>query len=136
MSKKIWYALWGMLYIVCAAMGFISEAEGLLKGILVLLALLFFVPPGVLLYYAVKQEDQKEIRRIRNLSLLSLIATLVLMIINILCALKGSEALGNALYAVLVLVSSPMYCARNGFVSLFLWACLLMVSMRFSRKQK
>ena len=136
MNKKTWYALWGILYIICAALGFVSEAEGGLKAILILLALLFFVPPAVLLYDAIKRKDLREVRRIRNLSLLSLIATLVLMVLNILSVLQGSEALGDTLYAILVLVSSPMYCARNGFLSLFRWACLLMVSMRFNQKNK
>lgn len=136
MNKKTWYVLWGILYIICAALGFVSEAEGLLKAVLILLALLFFVPPAMLLYHAVKSRDLREIGRIRNLSLLSLIATLVMMVANILSVLQGSEELGDTLYAVLVLVSSPMYCARNGFVSLFLWACLLMVSLRFHRKHK
>lgn len=135
MNKKTWYTLWGAVYIICAALGFAYEPTGLLKAIFVVLALAFFVPPAVLLYNAAKNGDKRELRRIRNLSILSLTATLVLMIVNILCAVNGSEALGQTLYALLVLVSSPMYCAQNGLVSLFLWACLLMAAIHSLRKK-
>ncbi len=136
MSKKNWYVLWGILYILCGALGFVPEAEGLLKGLLVVLGLLFFVPPGVLLYNAVKTKDLPQIRLLRNLSALSLGATLVFMILNLVSAAGGNVATGDALYAVLVMVSSPMYCIRNGLVSLFLWACILMLGIRYSRKKK
>lgn len=136
MSKKNWYTLWGVLYILCAALGFVSGVGGLLRAALILLALAFFVPPAVLLYTAGKKGDHREVKRIRNLSCLSLLGTLVLMVLNLLTAVDGSESLGNAMHVLLVMVSAPMYCARNGLVSLFLWACLLMVSLKLLRKKK
>lgn len=135
MSKKNWYALWGVLYILCAALGFVAEAEGALNVLLILLALAFFVPPAVLLYTAGKDGDIRGVKRIRNLSIVSLLGTLVLMVLNILTAVDGSESLGNAMHVALVMVSAPMYCARNGLVSLFLWACLLMASIKLLRKK-
>ena len=135
MKNKNWYVLWGVLYIICVAMGFVPEVDGLLKAVLILLAVLFFVPPVVLLRQGIQKKDRKQICRIRNLSALSLVLTLVLMVLNLLCAVDGSEALGNTLYGLLVLVSSPMYCMRNGFVSLFAWACLLMVGIRHTKKK-
>lgn len=136
MNKKNWYTLWGVLYIVCAALGFVSGVDGLLKAVLILLGLAFFLPPAMLLYRESKTGGKKDTKRIRNLSLLSLGATLILMILNILWAMEGSEALGNVLYAVLVLASSPMYCLQNGLLSMFLWACLLMVAIRQLRNRK
>ena len=136
MKKKTLYVLWGILYIICAALGFVAEVDGLLKTLLILLALGFFVPPAVLLYRGITGGDSREVKRIRNLSGLSLLATLVVMVLNLLCAVDGSQALGDAMYALLVLVSSPMYCIRNGLVSLFLWACLLMLGIRYTRKKK
>ena len=133
--NKNLYVLWGIAYIVCVALGFVPEVDGLLKAVLILVALGFFVPPGVLLYRGIRQGNRKQICRIRNISALSLGATLVVMVVNLLCAVNGSESLGDALFGLLVLVSSPMYCMRNGFVSLFLWACLLMLGIRHSKKK-
>ena len=136
MNRKTLYVLWGILYILCGALGFVTAAEGLLKAALILLALLCFVPPGILLYRAVRAGDIRQIRLLRNISGLSLLATLVMMVLNLALAPSGSEALGDAMHVLLVMVSSPMYCIRNGLVSLFLWACLLMVGIRYSRKKK
>ena len=64
----------------------------------------------------------------RNLSALSLGLTLAVLILNFMSAL-GSETLGNVLYYVLVVVSAPMICSGYWVLSLFLWACVLMVSL-------
>ena len=69
------------------------------------------------------------VKLIRNLSALSLSLTVVLLAVNFLTALR-SETLGNAVHTVLVIVSSPMVCSGHWAMSLFLWACLLMVSLR------
>ena len=47
----------------------------------------------------------------------------------------GSEALGNVLHYILVVVSSPMIASGHWALSLFLWACLLMVSLKQLRKK-
>ena len=55
--------------------------------------------------------------------------TLVLLVLNFLTAM-GSEFLGQVLHYILVIVSSPMICSGHWAMSIFLWACLLMVSLR------
>ena len=60
----------------------------------------------------------------KNLSRL----TALLLVVNFLTAVR-SEALGNAVHAILVVVSSPMVCSGHWAMSLFLWACLLMASL-------
>ena len=136
MDKKFWYVLWGALYILCAGLGFLGEANGFITALLILLALGCFIPPAALLYRGIQSGDRKLICRIRNLSALSLGGTLALMVLNLLCAAGSTQAMGDLLFGLLVLVSSPMYCMRNGFVSLFLWACLLMVGIRHTKKKK
>jgi len=69
---------------------------------------------------------------VRILAILSLSLSLIALVANFLSIL-GTEALGNALYVVLVLVSVPMVCGQYWVMSLFLWACLLMAS--FIRKK-
>ena len=104
-------------------------------ALMVTLSLAFFVPPAMLLYRAVPREDWQTIRRIRNLSILSLGSTMTMLILNFL-SVGASAAVGNVLYWLLILVSAPMVCGQFWAVSLFLWACLLMVSIAQLKKRK
>lgn len=133
MTEKKLYMLWGVLFILCAALGFIPEPEGLLKALLVLVSILFFVPGGWLLYLAVKSRNAESFLHIRLISMVSLGGTLVLLVLNFLSA-AATEAAGSFLYGLLVVVSSPMVCSQYWVVSLFLWACLLTASISFAKK--
>ena len=135
MNQKFLFTLWGGLFIVCAAMGFIPDPAGVGRILLTLLSIAFFVPPALALYQAIQDGDRPVLRLIRNLSALSLGLTLVLLVLNFLSALR-SETLGNILYHILIIVSSPMVCSGCWVLSLFLWACLLMVSLKGLRKKK
>lgn len=133
-NKKLSIA-WAVLYGFCAAFGFIPTPDGVLMALMVTLSLAFFVPPAMLLYRAVPREDWQTIRRIRNLSILSLGSTMTMLILNFL-SVGASAAVGNVLYWLLILVSAPMVCGQFWAVSLFLWACLLMVSIAQLKKRK
>jgi hypothetical protein len=130
MRKNKLLALWGALFILCAALGFVPGPTGWGRGLLVLLSVGFFVPPVLLLRCA----DRQTALLVRNLAGASLGLTLLLLIGNFLSVL-GSEGLGNFLYAMLVIVSAPMVCGQIWVLSLFLWACLLMVSIKKLRKR-
>ncbi len=134
MNKKILCALWAGLFILCGALGFIPEPTGAIRVLLTALAFGFFVPPAVLLYRAAKERDTHTLKLVRGLSALSLGLTLALLVGNFLSAL-GSEILGTVLYYMLIIVSSPMICSGHWAMCLFLWACLLMVSLRELRKK-
>ena len=127
MKVKILYALWAALFILCAGLGFIPEPAENLQILLTLVSLLFFLPPAVLLYRA----DPMTAKLIRNLSALSLGTTLVLLVLNFLTVFF-SEKTGQVLNHVLTIVSSPMVCSGHWALSLFLWACLLMASLKRS----
>ena len=129
MNQKAIYALWAVLFILCAAFGFIPEPEGLTAAALTLVSVAFFVPPAMLLFRAEKQD----VLLIRNLSALSLTLTLALLIGNFLTAFS-SETLGAVFHYVLIVVSSPMICSGHWALSLFLWACLLVASLRQLRR--
>ena len=129
MNKKLLYALWGCLFILCAGLGFIPEPEGSAQILLTTLSLLFFLPPAVLLQQSGKHGEVHTVRLIRNLAALSLGLTLVLLVLNFLTALR-SEFLGSVLHYILVMVSSPMICSGHWAMSLFLWACLLVASWK------
>ena len=129
------YTLWGALYILCGLMGFIREPNGFVTAVLVLLAVGFFVPGGVLLYRGYRQRDPVKIRIIRNVSLIWLGLTLALLVANFFTA-GATELTGDLLYGFLVFLSAPMYCGQAWILSLFLWACLLMASLSCLKKQK
>ena len=129
MKKKSLFALWGVLFLVCAGLGFIPEPSGAVRWLLTVLSILFFLPPAVLVYQGRKAGDGHLLALIRNLSALSLGLTALLLIMNFLTAFR-SELLGNILHAVLVVVSSPMICSGHWAMSLFFWACLLISSAR------
>ena len=132
MNQKRLLLLWAGLFILCAGLGFIPEPEGSLRLVLTAVSLLFFLPPTLLLYNARNGQDTHIAALIRNLSAMSLGLTLVLLVFNFLTALH-SEFLGLTLYYILVIVSSPMICSGHWAMSLFLWACLLTVSLRLKR---
>lgn len=134
-NKTSLMALWAGMFILCAVLGFVPQPEGANKWLLLLFALLFYLPPALLLWQCRKSGDRKGLRLIRNLSLISLGATLVLLMANIL-SLLAPEAVGNILYYALVVVSTPMVCGQYWFVSLLLWAILLWCSLIFLREIK
>ena len=134
MSNKTLYFIWGGLFIFCGLLGFIPEPAGLLKALMVLSSLVFFVPGGMLLYLSKKSGDLRTVGVVRNLSLISLGVTLLLLVLNFLSG-NASAAMGDFLYGLLVMLSAPMVCSQYWFMSLFLWACLLMTSLSFGKKK-
>ena len=131
MSKKTVFALWGGLYILCAGLGFIPEPQGFWKGVLTALSVCFFLPGAMLL----RDADRQTAALIRNLAAASLGLTLLALVANFL-SFGASDAVGDALYAVLVILSSPMVCSGYWLLSLFLWACLLIVSQQILKKKR
>ena len=77
MGKTILHTLWAAFYILCACLGFIQERSPSLQALLTCIALLFFLPPAVLLYQAGRKKDKKELTLLRNLSAASLGLTLL-----------------------------------------------------------
>ena len=135
MNKKILYALWGGLFILCAGLGFIPEPSGAAGWALTGISVAFFVPPAMLLYQAGRESDRRTQSLVCWLSALSLGLTLVLLVLNFLTVFR-SEFVGNVLHYILVIVSSPMICSGHWAMSLFFWACLLMVSLGQLRKKE
>ncbi len=124
MKKSAWFALWGGLFIACAGLGFVPAPQGALKWLLVALAAAFFLPPAMIARAAVREKDLVALRLIRNLSIASLVLTVVILIGNFLTVM-AQEAVGTAMYIVLVVVSTPMICGQYWLLSLFLWAFLM-----------
>lgn len=130
MRNKNWYLIWAGLFILCALLGFIPAPDGLLKGFLCLVSVLFYIPGWVLLYQGNKKQDLSTLQAISVLSAVSLCFTLVFLLLYF-ASFGASEAAGKLLYGFLVIFSTPMVCSQYWFLSIFLWACLMITG--FSR---
>ena len=133
MKTKSLYILWIMLYVMCTLLGFIPSATGFLRGLMLAFSVAFYVPGFILVHTALRQNNKKALRTLRIISASSLILTLVALVANFLAVL-ASDAVGNLLYVLLVLVSTPMVCSGYWVAPLFIWACLLMVTFLKAKK--
>lgn len=132
MKKSVFYIAWGALYCLCVGFGFLSEPRGIGKALLVLLSLLFFLPPYLLLWQAKKATDRKTLLVLRSVSSCILALTLLLLVLNLLSVYVSPEA-GLTLHVLLVMFSAPMVCGQYWVLSLFLWALLLMLTLPTKR---
>lgn len=132
MKKSVFYIAWGVLYCLCVGFGFLPNPQGAGKALLVLLSLLFFLPPFLLLWGANKENDRKTLLVLRSVSGSILVLTLLLLILNLL-SVYVSPAAGLTLHVLLVMFSAPMVCGQYWVLSLFLWALLLMLTLPTKR---
>ena len=135
MKKNGLFALWGVLFAACAALGFVPQPAGALKWLLGILGLLFFAPPVLLLRRAKESSDRAVVTLVRNLAVISLALTLLALVANVL-SLLGGETLGNVLNAVLAIVSTPMFCGQIWILTLFCWAFLMVGANQLLKKVK
>ena len=140
LSYKMLYIVWAILFALTAVLGFLfPDAEGAPARIALLVtAAVFFLPPWLILRKSRKEEKRFHRWLVGFLSMASIVLTVVLLVANFL-SVGGSAQLGRILNSFLILVSAPMLICFNWAVSLFLWACLLMVTIPgfvYPRKKK
>ena len=135
MKKNYVYTLWAVLYCVCVGLGFVPNPAGIGKLLLVLTGLIFFLPPGYLLWRAKRENCPKTFLTLRLISAGVLALSLVLLVLNFL-SVNWSANTGLVLYVLLVMFSAPMACCQYWALGLFLWACVLMVSLKSRPDQK
>ena len=133
LSYKTLYTAWAVMFVLTAVLGFLFPAaqNGWAKFGLGMIAVLFFLPPWAIVVKAKKENVRFHSRLVGILAAASLVWTLALLVLNLL-SVTWSAAVGNALYAALVIVSSPMICSNLYVLSLFLWGTLL--TGAFSKK--
>ncbi len=132
MKKAYLYAAWGVLYALCMGLGFVENATGFGKFLLVLTGILFFLPPLWLLLQAKKEENRKTLKALRFVSIVFLALSVILLILNFLSVYLSAEA-GLVLHVLLVMFSVPMVCIQYWALGLFLWACLLFATFPAQR---
>ena len=132
LNKYILLAIWVGMFILCAVLGYLPPQEGANKWLLVIIAVLFFLPPALTVYQCQKEKDGKLLRLVRTVSLVVLIATVALLVVNLLSIAlllvmpeKTALIVGDVLYYALILVSTPMICGQYWSIGLIGWAALL-----------
>ena len=134
MKNSVLFAVWAVLYVICTLLGLVPMDGGFGRALTVFLSILFFLPGGMLVYRGVKGKNAKLLRAVRIISVTSLALTLILLVASFLSVL-ASQTTGNLIHVFLTLVSTPMICIGNWFISLFLWACLLMSTLVFQKRR-
>lgn len=127
MKEKTAWWLWAVLYVACVWLGVLGRPEGVGGVFYTISSLLFFVPGGLLLYWGLREKKSRQVLWVRIIAAASLLLTLVFLVLNV-ASVLFSETAGNVLHTFLVVVSAPMVCSGYWALSLFLWACLLIVS--------
>lgn len=128
MKNRILLILWAGLFVLCAGLGFVKEPGA--QWVLTAFSLAFFVPPMMLL----RRGDAKMVKLVRCLSFASLVISLLMIILNVMAA-TASQTAGKVMYALLVVLSTPMVCSGFWALSLFGWACLWILAMQKNKKK-
>ncbi len=129
MKKTVVYGIWAVLYCICVGLGFVSEPEGFGKALLVMSGLIFFLPPFYLAWRAWNEKCRRTMLTLRLISGSALVLSLVLLVLNFLSVYVSARN-GLVLYVLLVMFTAPMVCIQYWALSLFLWACILMISLK------
>ena len=129
MKAKTLFILWGGLFVLCAALGFVNTESVAAQVLMTTLSIAFFIPAALLLYKCKESSNRSIALLVRNFSAASLLLTAVLLIANFLSVLAPAW-LGNMLHIILVIVSAPMICSGYWVLSLFLWACLMIYAIK------
>lgn len=126
LSYKTLYIAWAVMFALTVALGFqFPEPESrLLRVVLILIALLFFLPPWVVLVKAKAGGQRFHVRLVGLLAVASIVLTVLLIVLNIMSPM-WSEAVGNALNAAMIVVSAPMVCSNYYVSSLFMWGVII-----------
>lgn len=127
------FVAWGALHLLCAVLAFIPNPVKVLAGAMVVLSVLYFVPAWILLYRAVSRADKIAIRLVRNVSFSVLLLTLIVLLANIL-SIGASTVVGDVLNGLLIVVSIPMFCSEAWAISLFCWALLWVMGLKYGKK--
>lgn len=132
MKKSVLYIIWAVLYCFCVGFSFVKNPTEGETIFLAALSIGFFIPPFYLAFQAKKEESRKTLLALRLVSGIVLLLSVVLLVLNFL-SVYFSEQAGLVLYVLLVMFTAPMVCSQYWFLSLFLWACLWMLTLQDRR---
>jgi len=128
-KKTVVYVVWAVWYLICLFLCLGRTPIGWEKAPFVLVGLLFYVPPFYLLWLSKKEETKKTVVTLRIISAASLALFVVLYALNIMSA-NWSVLAGRILYYLLIVFCAPILCGQFFVFGLYLWACILMVTLK------
>ncbi len=131
-NLKLWI-FWGCLYLLCGIGGCVSEPEGAIKALLMVMSFVYFLPPAVLLYRSARNGDKMTLKLLRNVSFGWLMLTLALILCNIL-SVFADPITGLILHYSLVLLASPLVCGQVWVIPMFFFACLMIAAHKEWKK--
>ncbi len=126
-KNTILYIVWAVLYCACVGFSFVSHRNLGGKIFLMGLNLLFFVPPFVLVIRAAKEKNRKALKTLRLVCIVVLALSMILLSLNIMSVKMPTRA-GTVLFVLLAILAPPLACANQWALSLFLWACVMMLT--------
>lgn len=131
-NKYILAAIWTGMFVLCAVLGFLPPQEGANRYLLAGFAVLFFLPPALLLYQLWQDGDRKWLRWVRIVSITVVAATVTLLLMNMMSItllmvlpMQAALAVGDVLYYLLLVVSTPMVCGQYWGIGMIGWAALM-----------
>lgn len=132
LDKYMLAAIWIGMFILCTVLGFLPPQTGGNKWLLAILAILFFLPPALLVYLGWTQKDGKLLKILRRISVIVVSSTVTILVINLLSVAlilvmpeKAALMVGDILYYLLIIVSTPMICGQFWGIGLIGWVVLL-----------
>ena len=130
-SWKTLYTIWAFLFALTAVLGFVFPAAETMGArlVLALIAVVFFLPPWLILAKARTEGRRFHRWLVGLLAASSIVLTAALLVLNLMSP-RWSEAVGIALNAALVIISAPMVCSNFYVLPIFLWGMLLAAAFR------
>ena len=128
------YRAWGGLFALTAVLGLLFPGAQNPLGLylLRLIAVVFFLPPWLVLAKARQEGSLFHIRLLRCLAIASLGMTLVLVCAGILAA-PHSQALGDLIHVLMSVICAPLVCSNFYVLPMFLWATVLIGSFGWKK---
>lgn len=131
-NKYMLAALWVGMFILCCVLGFLPPQEGANRWLLAIFAVLFFLPPALLVYGLWRIRDKAWLRILRIIAIAVVASTVALLLMNMfsitllmLLPMQAALAVGDVLYYLLLVVSTPMVCGQYWGIGMIGWAALM-----------
>jgi len=126
LTYKTLYQLWAGLFALTAVLGLlfpgVQNAVG--RFFLMLISVVFFIPPWTILIRARAEGNRHHLRLVRYLALANLSLTMVLFCAGIL-SVRWGEATGNLIHILMTIICAPLVCSNYYVLPMLLWATLL-----------
>ena len=120
----ITYGVWIVFYIVAVLLSLVNEPSLWIR----IYSIVFFVPGVMLAVWAAQQQDKVQIKRLRTICITSLVLSTVMLVVSLL-TVKAAPQATRIISSIFIIVSEPLWISPSWALSMFLWACILMITV-------